>query len=116
MQPSHDGYEQPRSQETDHAGYQIDHLRSPSPQLQCTVSSEHIVEAEHRDHRQERPEIKNHQAKRSGSNYDQVRVDEEHAYTSMQSALLRAAYGNEAKGQRHGSEENVDDDVCLMKR
>ena len=48
---------------------------------------------------------KNHQAKRSGSNYDQVRVDEEHAYTSMQSALLRAAYGNEAKGQRHGSEE-----------
>jgi hypothetical protein len=62
MQPFHDGYEQPGRQETDNAGYPIDHLRPPSPQLQCTVSSEHIVDAEHRNDRQERSEIENNQA------------------------------------------------------
>jgi hypothetical protein len=54
VQPFHDGYEQPGSQETDNAGYPIDHRRRPSPQLQCTVSSEYIVDAEHRNDRQER--------------------------------------------------------------
>lgn len=62
MQPSHDGYEQPRSQETDDAGDSINRLRPPSPQLQCTVSGEDIVDAENRNDREEGSEIENDQA------------------------------------------------------
>ena len=98
MQLPHDGDEQPRSQDTDNAGDAIHRLRSPPPQPQCTVSSEHIVDAEHCNHRQERSEIEQNQAQRSGGNYNQIRVDEEHARTGMQATLLGTTYGDKAKG------------------